>query len=180
MENVEPTAAKTAFCEPTTVLPEAAWRGVLIETAIEVFSMMVGGTAVIPPKDANPPVIAEVTGIIGIAGAMRAIFSLRCSSRSATRIASQMLGASQEEAVKLQSDAIGEVCNIVAGYFKAKIGLGEKCSLSVPTVVVGHDYRVRSPILDEQGKLPLLYENEPIWIALEVKSKDKSIFNAPA
>ena len=109
---------------------------------------------------------------------MRAIFSLRCSSQSAIRITSQMLGVPEDEAVKLQTDAVGEVCNIVAGYFKAKIGLGEKCMLSVPTVMMGKDYQVHSRALDAPGKLTLIYENEPIWIALEVQSKDRSLMDA--
>jgi hypothetical protein len=64
---------------------------------------------------------------------------------------------------------VGEICNIVAGYFKAKIGLGEKCMLSVPTVLVGNDYQVRSPVRDHSLEFPVLYDGEPIWIALDVR-----------
>jgi hypothetical protein len=36
------------------------------------------------------------------------------------------------------------VCNMVIGNFKSKTGkVGERSVLSVPTVIHGHDYRVR-------------------------------------
>ena len=42
---------------------------------------------------------------------------------------------------KTANDALGEICKVVAGYFKAKIGLGEACGLSVPTIIAGRDYK---------------------------------------
>jgi chemotaxis protein CheX len=41
------------------------------------------------------------------------------------------------------ADALGEVCNMIAGSFKHKVnGLSERCALSPPSVVTGKDYRV--------------------------------------
>ncbi len=120
------------------------------------------------PEGADLPVLAEVTGMVGIAGSLSAIFSLRCSSNSATMIASQMLGVPLDQAAPQRCDAVGEICNIVAGYFKAKVGLGDRCVLSMPTVITGTNYQLRSRIQDVRIQLPLLYEDEPIWIALEI------------
>jgi chemotaxis protein CheX len=150
------------------VFPQSDWPDILRDTAIEVFSTM-AGTKVTAPGDRNVPVIAEITGMVGIAGPLSATFSLRCSLLSATKIASQMLGVSMEEAKEQKCDAVGEICNIVAGYFKAKIGLGDRCMLSVPTVLTGKDYRVLSRVQNLRLELPLLHESEPIWIALEVR-----------
>lgn len=150
------------------VLPRTAWTDALRATTTEVFSMMVGG-AVVTPGAADSPVIANVTGVVGIAGAVRAIFSLRCSVDSATKIASQMLGVSMEEAAEQRCDAIGEVCNIVAGYFKANIGYGDKCMLTVPTVIVGGDYRIHSLAAEQRLEFPVIYDGEPVWIALEIR-----------
>jgi chemotaxis protein CheX len=150
------------------VTPRSAWFEVLRATTAEVFSMMVGG-AIVTPAAADSPVVANVTGVVGIAGAVGAIFSLRCSVTSATKIASQMLGVSLEEAAEQRCDAIGEICNIVAGYFKAKIGYGDKCMLTVPTVIVGGDYRIHSLAAEERLEFPVNYEGEPVWIALEIR-----------
>jgi chemotaxis protein CheX len=152
----------------TAVLPRNDWPVILRDTTIEVFSTMVGAK-VAAPEDRTTPVLAHVTGMVGIAGPLSATFSLRCSLLSATKIASQMLGVTMDEAAAQKCDAVGEICNIVAGYFKAKIGLGEQCMLSVPTVLMGKDYRIHSRNEDVRLELPLLYESEPIWIALEIR-----------
>ena len=146
----------------------AAWREILCEAATEVFSMMVGAEVTLRRR-ASPRGSAGVTGTVGIAGALSAILSLRCSSQSATRIASQMLAVPESEAASHQCDAIGEVCNIVAGHFKAKIGLGDKCMLSVPTVITGDNYRLHSLASEERLEQPLIYAGEPVWIALDIR-----------
>jgi chemotaxis protein CheX len=150
------------------VSPRNAWPSILRDVAVEVFFMMVGAM-VLTPEAGEQPVLAEVTGMIGIAGPLSATLSLRCSLHSATRIASQMLGVSGDKAAAQKCDAIGEVCNMVAGSFKDKIGLGDRCMLSVPTVLTGKDYKIRSRSVYVRVELLLLYENEPIWIALDIR-----------
>ena len=54
-----------------------------------------------------------------------------------------MLGVTIDEAAAQRSDAIGEICNMVAGQFKAKIGLEAECMLSVPTIITGTSYQLR-------------------------------------
>ena len=106
--------------------------------------------------------------MVGIAGHMRAVFSLRCSLKSATSLSSHMLGVPLEEAAAQKCDAVGEICNIIAGYFKVKAGFGDLCSLSVPTVLAGTNYQIHSS--GRHLGLPLLYESEPIWIGLDIKT----------
>jgi CheY-specific phosphatase CheX len=141
---------------------------VLTETIIEVFSIMVG---VDVSTFAGPTTgQTQVTGVIGIAGAMRANFLLQCTAAGATKLAAQMLGVSPEDpgSQKAACDAIGEVCNIVAGYFKAKIGLGDACMLSVPTIITGADYCFRSPNTFERLELTILFEGETLAATLEI------------
>jgi CheY-specific phosphatase CheX len=155
--------------EPTTVAPRTTWQAILQETTIEVFSTMVG-VSLTTPEESNLAVQSHITGVIGIAGPLRAILSLRCSADSAVIIASMMLGISPDDpdSGKAASDAVGEICNIVAGYFKAKIGLGEKCKLSIPTIITGRDYKLHSGSGYTRLEFPLLLEKNPIWIALEI------------
>ena len=130
---------------------------------------MMVGAMVVTPEASNHLVLAEVTGMVGIAGPLSATLSIRCSMDSATRIAAQMLGISPEKAAAEKCDAIGEICNMVAGSFKDKIGLGDRCMLSVPTVLTGKDYQIRSRSVYVRVELPILYEHEPIWIALDIR-----------
>jgi chemotaxis protein CheX len=159
--------AQTAGNNPVSL---EGWRSTLCEATIEVFSMMVGAELGFPDKPGVPPE-AAITGLLGMAGTFCGIFSLRCSTQCAIDIASQMLAAPPEEAAAQKCDAVGEICNMVAGNFKAKIaGLEDNCMLSVPTVITGKDYKLHSIAARERIETPLLYKGESIWIALEAHS----------
>jgi chemotaxis protein CheX len=158
----------TVAAENHAVAPREGWRSMLGDAAAETLSMMAGIT-VTAQENQQVPVEESVTGTVGIAGAISAIFSLRCSLRAATGIASQMLGVSLEEAADQHCDAVGEICNIVAGHFKAKVGLGDKCGLTVPTVITGRDYRLRPPAGGERIEVQLMYGDEQLVIALEIR-----------
>jgi chemotaxis protein CheY-P-specific phosphatase CheC len=153
--------------EPASVLPRTVWHAILHETTVEVFSMMVGVAVTSPAKDA---LATAINRHCRDCRAIRAIFILQCSSASSVKIASQMLGMAPDDPAceKTAGDAVGEVCNIVAGYFKAKIGLGETCMLSVPTVIAGQDYHFHSDKACERLEFPLLFEGETLWITLEI------------
>lgn len=130
---------------------------------------MMVGAELTTPTDPKDLLVTQITGMVGIAGAVSATFSLRCSTQSATKIASQMLGVAVEEAAAQQSDAIGEICNMVAGQFKSKIGLEAECMLSVPTIVTGTDYQLRTRADHDRLEVPLSYERELLWLALDIR-----------
>jgi chemotaxis protein CheX len=150
--------------------PFDSWRLLLREAVKEVFSMMVGAEISVP-RQADPAVVREVTGMVGLAGDLCGVLCVRCSKSCASKIASKMLGVPATEAASHMSDAVGEICNMVAGNFKAKIdGLQGKCMLSVPTIIIGGDYEVFSSAVGDHIELPFLFEAEAIWIGLEVRS----------
>lgn len=150
------------------VAPRPQWSDILFAATADVFSMMVSAT-ITRAVVALPPVRANVTGTVGIAGAVRATLTLCCSQQAAGKIASQMLGISMEEAAEQECDAIGEICNMVAGHFKAKIGLEAECMLSVPLVILGSDYQIQSVKEGERLEVPVLYEEELLDIVLEIR-----------
>ena len=158
----------TVVAEKHELAPRDTWRAILGDAAAETLSMMAGITVTVAP-DQQVLFQGSVTGTVGIAGAISAIFSLRCSLQAATGIASKMLGVSLDDAAAQHCDAVGEICNIVAGHFKSKIGLGDKCMLSTPTVITGRDYRVRSPAGGERLEIQLLDGDERIEIALDIR-----------
>jgi chemotaxis protein CheX len=164
----QPSNTQSSGIEPDHVLPRSDWRGVLAETITEVFSIMAG--ADVTMTDAVPTEPMPLTGIVGIAGAIRASFTLLCTDESARQLASQMLGISPDDPGSLEAsyDALGEICNIVAGYFKAKIGLGEACMLSVPTIVSGQNYCFRSRNNYDRLELTVAYEKHLLQAVVEI------------
>ena len=96
---------------------------------------MVGCPLQVPPE---PPAEQrlDITAMVGLAGQLCGVLTVRCNSKSASRMASEMLGIEADPAGPEMWDAVGEVCNVTAGNFKNKItGLGDGCMLSVPTVI---------------------------------------------
>jgi chemotaxis protein CheX len=154
---------------PMTDSSYKSWIPLLDLATREVFEMMMGSQ--LRPSEKTDETAFEVTSMVGLAGALCGILSLRCTRRLAALMASKMLGTDPDTSGTEIPDACGEVCNMVAGNFKNKIsGLNDGCMLSVPTVVTGSDYHMRSlsdyPALEVRLEL----EEMPIVVSLEIHS----------
>jgi CheY-specific phosphatase CheX len=135
---------KTVTLTNTESIDTRSWEEMLRQGAMEVFEMMVGVPLRRCSDDAAGQPCGEFTAVIGLAGPINGVFAIRCDDKAAMGIARGMLGVDEDEARAEMWDALGEVCNMVIGNFKGKTGkAGEQSVLSVPTVIHGHDYRVR-------------------------------------
>ena len=86
-------------------------------------------------------------------------------------MASKMLGVELDKVGPEVPDALGEVCNMVAGNFKNKIaGLGDGCMLSPPTIITGSDYTLHSHTGSSTVEVRLLFENMPMVISLLIQT----------
>jgi CheY-specific phosphatase CheX len=160
---------QTATPENASSLQPSTWKRLMSLGAQEVFEMMIGTslTSCAPPEQAPPPAF---TALVGLAGPICGLFSIRCSSRAASLIAARMLHTSPEEAEPHTADAMGEVCNMVIGHFKAKLGkIGEGSMLSVPTVVEGSDYKLRPLAKGIVLEAFLQFSEESLCFRLEYK-----------
>jgi len=142
----------------------------MIEVAVrEVFELMLHCKLAV----ADPAVeeALDITSMVGLAGQLCGVMSLRCTAKAATLMASKMLGVEPDKVGAEMCDAFGEVCNMIAGNFKNKIvGLGEGCMLSVPTVITGNDYSLHSLSDAPTLEVRLQFEGAPIVISLQVHS----------
>lgn len=159
----------TAGPTPTSDVARDCWLPTMQLAMREVFELMLGYPLAVP-SDPPPEEGLEITSMVGLAGQLCGILSVRCSAKSAARMASRMLGIDVEKAGPEMWDAVGEVCNMVAGNFKNKIsGMGDGCMLSVPTVITGADYSVHS-MVNENIHTTFLFEGEPVVLSLEIHS----------
>ena len=146
------------------------WYSVLEAAAREVFQMMAGADLV-GVAHADPPKPSEVVAMVGLAGELCGLLTVQCSKDSAITIACHMLGIPESDASVHAGDALGEICNMVAGNFKSKIdGLEDKCMLSVPTVIIGSNYAVHSIISGHRIELLLLFHHRELWFRLEIRA----------
>jgi chemotaxis protein CheX len=116
-------------------------------TVKEIFDMMFGlDIRVIdcPLDDDGQSEPDDKTAIVGFSGSLRGSCQLRINHLAAHSIASAMLGgtpiADEDESL---NDALGELCNMLAGGWKNGIAdLAAACALSPPTIVSGLDYKI--------------------------------------
>lgn len=146
-----------------------SWIPMLEVAAREVFELMLG--CQLTPAETMTDELLDITSMVGLAGKLCGVLSIRCTRKAGTIMASKMLGVAPEQVGGELADALGEIGNMVAGNFKNKIsGLGDGCMLSVPTVITGNDYVLRS-LGDSDGlELRFLFENVPIVISLAIHS----------
>lgn len=150
-----------------TTAGRECWIPTLQLAMQEVFELMLAcPLQVVPelPREEN----LDITAMVGLAGDLCGILSVRCSAKSAALMASRMLGTDPEKAGPEMWDAVGEISNMVAGNFKNKIsGLGDGCMLSVPTVITGADYNVH-PMVNETIETAFLFEGQLVLLSLEI------------
>ncbi len=144
------------------------WPALLQEAVYEVFSMMLSSEIQPAPSGTIMPK-SEFTAMVGLAGKLCGVCALHCSPNAAGLMASKMLGLDPIEAGDEKWDAVGEVCNMVAGNFKNKIpGLSESCMLSCPTVIAGSDYKCRPISGGKSMTITMLFEGDPLSVVLEI------------
>ena len=144
------------------------WLPLLTLAAQEVFEIMLGS----PLGSAEDSELApgeNFTAMVGLAGSIRGVVTFFCGSQSAHQIATRMLGPEVVCTEDVVCDAIGEICNVVAGNFKNKlIGLDKLCLLSVPAVVTGSGYRFHSLAGGESLQTALQLDGAPLVIRLDI------------
>jgi chemotaxis protein CheX len=149
-----------------TVKFNASWKAIMECAAVEVFELMAGVRLEVNPSCTDEP-RGEQTAMVGMAGALCGMTTLRCSQASAVRFASLMLGEAEAAKPATARDALGELCNMIAGNFKSKIStLADHCMLSVPTVITGENYSLETVDPSEGVTVVLTFEAQPIWVTL--------------
>jgi chemotaxis protein CheX len=163
------------------------WPSLLHLAIEEVFEIMLGSKLA---GYTGPAPMHDLTAMVGLAGDLCGVLTVRCTQQSASRITARMLGgpfaeqelpdpdfANQELADHKKEpevgehvwDALGEMCNMIAGNFKNKlIGIADRCLLSVPTIISGRDYKLRPLANSETLEVILAFEGQPIIITLDV------------
>ncbi len=145
------------------------WIPLIELAAREVFELMLGCQLTVPSTAEEPTL--DVTSMVGLAGQLCGVLSVRCNDKAAGLMTSKMLGVALDKVGPEVADALGEIANMVAGNFKNKIsGLSEGCMLSPPTVIIGSDYNLHSPADSAALEVRLLFEGMPIVISLQIRS----------
>ena len=159
---------------PKNLIPGAEdlhkdWLPVLDLATREVFETMLASQLTTPASTSTDSL--NVTAMARLAGMLCGVMSVRSEKKAATLMASKMLGVDLDKVGPEIADALGEICNMVAGNFKNKIaGLGDGCMLSPPSVITGDDYTVHPQPETPALEVSLLFETMLLVISLHIHS----------
>lgn len=109
----------------------------------EVFELMMGVKCSRAMAEKPADHAESVTAVVGFGGLLSGACIFKLSGETALKVAARMTGIEFTEADDTVKDAIGEVCNMLAGSWKGKVPeLAANCGLSVPAVITGRDYNL--------------------------------------
>ena len=147
---------------------EENWLPVLELSVEEVFEIMLG-SRIKPAPRGERPVNCEFTAMVGLAGSLCGIISFSCARETARQVATCMIGPEIADSPQQVSDALGEICNMIAGNFKNKLaGTDGSCMLSVPTVIEGGEYSFRSLAEGQSFETTLAFNDSLIVVNLQL------------
>jgi len=156
----------TAFAQASR---EENWLPILERATQEVFEIMLGCQVTLA-EPCEHKVASGFTAIVGLAGALCGVVTVCCSAKTAGQIAKGMLGDMADSAGQAV-DALGEMCNMIAGNFKNKLaGTDERCMLSVPSVISGGEYRFHSLVKGKSMETVVLFEDAPVGVRLQLQN----------
>ena len=116
----------------------------LDRAAGEVFSTMMCVDCT-PVEECGGRERDTISAVIGLAGLISGSMVMQSGYPAALRIAEHLTGTASAGVDATVRDAIGEVCNMLAGTWKGLDSrLSSGCLLSTPTVVAGSNYELFS------------------------------------
>jgi chemotaxis protein CheX len=146
------------------------WAKRIDEAVTSVFELMMGSRPVTVNEQCHPAHF-DLNAIIGLAGQPTGILGISCEIVAASKIAFRMLGSEMPGSADEARDALGEVCNMVAGSLKSSLPKPEdRCQISVPAVISGTDYHVKSLLYGEKYRVAFRFEGEPMTVTLQIQS----------
>jgi len=145
---------------------------------IHVFSTMMG-VAIEPGESsfgtATPDANDGVVSLIGLAGTWTGSGSVGCSAVMACRICSRMLMTEVQAVNEEVLDAVAELTNMIVGCVKTDLErhLGP-LGLSIPTVVYGRNFKMRSTRTTEWTTRRFLWDDEPLLVRLSLAPTEEA------
>lgn len=139
-------------------------------SVIDIVDSIWGNTLMLPVGSGDPARVKAAhqrtfAGVVQITGAWDGAVAIQCTDTLARRASVVMLGLTEPQVTLADiQDTLGELANMAGGNLKAM--LPEPCSLGLPVVVEGQDFRLRLPGSQEVTQCTFESENEPFTVTV--------------
>ncbi len=143
----------------------------IIESTREIFSSMImlEVAAGEPYKNKKSVQINSISGIIGLAGNIKALLAIHLPTDTALAVTTAFLGLDVEEINEDVRDAIGELANMLGGSVKTALDpKGSEIILSLPTAVSGEEYSIDTLADAEEIMVPFQLEGKTFTVELQI------------
>lgn len=124
---------------------EENWLPILELAVEEVFEIMLG-CRVKPVTSSEHTVHGEFTAMVGLAGSLCGVLTVRCDAETARQVAKAMLGDTADSEQQV-ADALGEICNMITGNFESGSAQMKSSSQAafdrIADMLHQRDYRLR-------------------------------------
>lgn len=136
------------------------------EVGAIIWSQTLGVSLVPCEAPATEPGAAMIQGQIQITGGWQGSLILQCSMKAARRAAESMFDRRDDSLTRDDiADTVGELTNMLGGTVKAMIS-ADGCFLSLPVVIEGTDYSVRSLNTKMIARQSFEDDGEPIVVTV--------------
>jgi chemotaxis protein CheX len=118
---------------------------------------------------------SHIAGAVGFTGAYNGVIYFYSSATFARRLTCGLLGMSDHEIEgdEMVNDAVGELTNMIAGQVKSKLdSRGDHCTMTVPSVVRGADFRIEPVTGVERRSLFFQCDGGRVLVEALIKSAE--------
>ena len=156
-----------------TSLMIANIEGLINAAVAEVFGTMVNVEMREMPAGASglngEPQIASAVGFTGQAAGVVYLYT---TTRFAGRITRGLLGLNETEVPteEMVNDAMGEIANMVVGYFKSRLTESNlSCVMTIPSIVRGSQFGIEAVSETEVKQLKFCHEDDVLLVEVLIQ-----------
>lgn len=125
---------------------EQEYLGVFVEATQELFRTMLGcETTTVGVDESSESVAYDISGLVGLAGEVKGVVSLRMPTPVALASTEALLGDRHTELDNTVRDTISELSNIVVGSAKSSLATHFDVNITLPNVISGPDHHIILP-----------------------------------
>jgi flagellar motor switch protein FliN len=148
------------------------------DTVIELFDLMLAMNLELSESRGDQQIEGlRVVGSVNFAGEVTGSLNIQLSKTFSRIVASKMVDIPLEELTgdEQTKDAIGELCNIVAGNLKSGFcDSGLKCEISPPSITIGEDFRIETLNMARYEQFAFKFDDHDIFVQVCVKIDDNA------
>jgi len=153
----------------------------IIKTTIDVFDKMLSLNINYFEPDMPLSIDGKrIVGSVGFVGEAKGIISIQMAYGFARFLTGSLLDIDLDESANAEEvdDVIGELSNMIGGGLKSRLcDSGLSCTLSIPSIIYGSNFKMLSMNGATRTTCFFCYEKQPVIVETSMKAEKQSVFS---